>query len=128
VFKLAGPELGQIGARNQREDNIGWKPLLQLFFHAQSIGGVHKDAGVLRSHDRLNNVGQVVYIGKCFDAEEDVIEGRLLASCLFGGLNNKSWLEAFVTIQLRFEGNAILRDGLVVRFPHKSHVAGICSL
>jgi hypothetical protein len=42
---------------------------------------VHKDAGVLWRDDRLDDVGDIVYIGKCLDAKEDVVKGLLGGVC-----------------------------------------------
>lgn len=36
--------------------------------------GIDKDARVLRRDDGLDDVGDIVYIGEGFDAEEDVVE------------------------------------------------------
>jgi hypothetical protein len=38
---------------------------------------VHEDAGVLWRDDRLNNVGDIIYVGECLDAKEDVVKGLL---------------------------------------------------
>ena len=31
--------------------------------------------------DRLDDVGDIIYVGECFDAEEDVVEGLLGGMC-----------------------------------------------
>lgn len=37
--------------------------------------GVHKDAGVLGRDNRLDDVGDIVYVRKSFYAKEDIIKG-----------------------------------------------------
>ena len=39
--------------------------------------GVHKDAGVLGRDDRLDDVGNIVYIGQGFYAKENIVKGLL---------------------------------------------------
>jgi hypothetical protein len=43
---------------------------------------------VLGGDDRLNDVCEIVYIGKGFDAEEDVIECSLLVGSIFRTLDD----------------------------------------
>ena len=51
--------------------------------------GVHKDAGVLGRDDRLDDVGDIVYIGEGLDAEENVVEWLFGRMCsVFGGADN----------------------------------------
>jgi len=59
---------------------------------------------VLRRYDRLDDVGYIVYIGKGFYAEEDVVK-RLLGRMggIFGGAYDSMRLEALVAIELGFE-------------------------
>jgi hypothetical protein len=56
---------------------------------------VHKDAGVLWRDDRLDDVGDVIYVREGFDAEEDVVEGLLGRLCgIFRGPDDYGTLVA----------------------------------
>ncbi len=88
MFKFAGPKLRQIRARHERQDDICGKALFKLFFYPQCVCRINKDARVLRGDHGLDYVCQVVDIGEGFNAEEDVIEGGLLACGVFGALDN----------------------------------------
>jgi hypothetical protein len=55
---------------------------------------VHEDAGVLWRDDRLDDVGDIIYIGECLDAKEDVIKGLLGGVCgIFGCSDDWEGLE-----------------------------------
>jgi hypothetical protein len=43
---------------------------------------------MLRSDDRLNDVGEIVDVRKGFDTEEDVVEGGLLVRGVFRALDD----------------------------------------
>jgi hypothetical protein len=60
--------------------------LLEIGFDTQAVCSVHKDAGMLRRDDRLDDVGDIVYIRQGFYAKQDVIK-RLLGRMggIFGG-------------------------------------------
>jgi hypothetical protein len=51
--------------------------------------GVHKDAGVLGRDNRLDDVGDIVYVRKSFYAKEDIIKGLFgRMGGIFGGSND----------------------------------------
>lgn len=54
---------------------------------------------MLWRNDGFDDVSDVVYIGKCFDAEQDVIKGLFGGVCGFLWCSNDSvWLESLIAI------------------------------
>lgn len=45
-----------------------------MWLHSKGMRRVYEDAGVLRSDNRFNNGGEIVYVGQGFDAQQDVVE------------------------------------------------------
>jgi hypothetical protein len=90
---------------------------------------IDKDAGVLRRDNGFDDVGDIVYIGEGFDAEEHVVE-RLLRRMggVFWGSDNRIWLEPFIAVQGGLERDAVLGDALEAVLPNEGDVAGIGSL
>jgi hypothetical protein len=88
--------------------------------------GVHKDAGVLGRDNRLDDVGDIVYVRKSFYAKEDIIKGLFgRMGSIFGGSNDSMGLEALVAVECRLERDAVLCNALVSRLPHERDVAGV---
>jgi hypothetical protein len=77
MFKLGGPCLHDVDIGDQRQDDIGGEAMLQLRFDSESIGGIDEDTGVLRGDDRLDDGSQIVDVGQCFHAQDDVVIGIL---------------------------------------------------
>jgi hypothetical protein len=84
---------------------------------------------MLRRDDRLDDVGNIVYIRQGFYAKEDVVK-RLLGRMggIFGSADDSMGLEPLVAVELGFEGYAVLGNALVSRLPYEGDVAGICCL
>ena len=57
VFKLAGTGLRDLNAGDERQNHVCWKALLEMGLDANGVCGIHEDAGVLRSDDRLDDGG-----------------------------------------------------------------------
>jgi len=83
VLELAGTELAELGARDQRQDDIGREPLLDGGLDAQAVRGVDEDACVLRRHDGIDYGSEIVDIGERLDAEDDIVERALFPGCRF---------------------------------------------
>ena len=88
MFKFAGPELRQIGAGHKGQDDVGRKAFFKLLLNPERVCCVDEDACVLRCDDCLNDICKVVYIGKGFDAEKDIVESSLLTRCVFRALDD----------------------------------------
>jgi hypothetical protein len=80
VLKLALAKLVELGSRDKRQDDISGEAFLKCGFDSKRVGGVDKNTSVLRSNDRIDNGGQIVYIGKSLYTKDDVIEGTILVS------------------------------------------------
>ena len=52
---------------------------------------IHKDSGVLWCDDRLDNVGDVIYVREGFHAKEDVVEGLFGRMCGIFGCSDDCW-------------------------------------
>ena len=63
MFEFAGPSLDNFGARDKRENDIRWKSLLQVRLNAEGMGGVDKDAGMLRRDNGFDDGRDVINIG-----------------------------------------------------------------
>jgi len=77
VLELSRTELGKVGTTNQGKHNVSAISLLEEFLYANTIGRVEEDACVLWSYYGLNDLSEVVHVGKSLDAKKDVIEGDL---------------------------------------------------
>lgn len=85
MLELAGSDLGQFCARHEGQDYVGRETLFQVRLDAETVCGVHKDTGMLRRYDRLDDICNIVYIGECLHAEEDVVEWLFRRMCgIFG--------------------------------------------
>lgn len=80
MLELALSELSEIGAADQGEDDISWESLFDRGLDAESICCVDKNASMLGSDNGVDYGGEVVHVGQCLDAENDVVEGSILAS------------------------------------------------
>jgi hypothetical protein len=129
VLELALTKLRDFGARNEGKDDIGGETFFDVWLNAQCIGCVDENASMLRGYDRVDHGGEIVDIGQCLDAENDIIEGSVSSMrCLFGASYNMSRLESLVAKRGRFERDAVLCDVLIAGFPDEGHVASICGL
>lgn len=52
------------------------------------VCGVHEDAGVLRSDDRLDDGGQVVHVRQGLDAQNDIVVRIFSGRCFFWGTDD----------------------------------------
>ena len=79
VLEFAPPELGEVGAANERQDHISREAFLNCRLETQRMCGVEKNAGVLRSNDGIDHRSQVVDVGKRFYTEDDVVKCAVFA-------------------------------------------------
>lgn len=85
MFKFAGPKLGKLGSRHQRQDDICGKSFFYRGFNAECVRRVDEDACVLGRDDGIDDGGKVVYIWEGLYAQNDVIEGAIAdARSVFG--------------------------------------------
>lgn len=68
VLELAGPDLGDFNARDERQNHVCWETLFEIGLDTNGVCGVHEDAGMLRSDDRLDDGCKVVHVGQGLDA------------------------------------------------------------
>ena len=76
MLELTSSELRDFDARDQRQDDVGREALFQIRLDAKCVGGVDQNASVLRRDDGFDDGREVVDVGQCLDAEQDIVEGR----------------------------------------------------
>jgi len=57
-------------------------------FDTNGVCGIHEDAGVLRSDDRLDDGGQVVHVRQGLDAQNDIVVRIFSGGCFFWGTDD----------------------------------------
>lgn len=75
MLKLTGTELRNLNAGNQREHNVGRKPMFQVGLDAKGIRSIDQNACMLRGDDRLDDSGKIVNIGQGFHTQDHIIIG-----------------------------------------------------
>lgn len=68
MLKLALAQLGELGAGDERQDDVCGEAFLERGFDAQGVCGVDEDAGMLGGDDGIDDGGEIVDIGKSFYA------------------------------------------------------------
>lgn len=87
--------MGDLGTRDEREDDIARKSGFEVIFNAKRVGGIDEDAGMLGSDHRFDNRGQVIDIGKGLHAQKDVVEcAFIVGGSIFRSADNCSVLSA----------------------------------
>ena len=80
VLELARAQLGEVGAADEGEDDIGRKPLLYRGLEAKGVRCIDDDACVLGGNDGIDHGCQVVDVGERFYAKDNVVEWAFLTS------------------------------------------------
>lgn len=88
VLKLAGSDLRDLDAGDERQNHVRWKALFEVGLDTDSVGGVDENAGVLRGDDRLDDSRHVVHVRQRLDTQDDIVIGVFTGGSLLGNTDN----------------------------------------
>lgn len=88
MFKLAGADLRDFDAGDERQNHVCRKALFKMGLDTNGVCSVHEDAGVLRGDDRLDDGGKVVHIGQGLHAQNDIVVRIFSGGCFFWGTDD----------------------------------------
>lgn len=88
MLKLAGSDLRDFNAGDERQNHVCWKALFEVRLDTDSVGSVDENAGMLRGDDRLDDSCHVVHVGQRLDTQDDIVICVLTGGSLFGNTDN----------------------------------------